>query len=165
MSKDAPTLHLLCGKIASGKSTLASELSRAPETVLISEDAWLDALFAEHMSTGADYLHYSTRLQKIIAPHVSALLDAGLSVILDFAANTVAQRRWMRQIVQRAGVAHQMHVLDAPDEVCLQRLRARNAEGAHAFAATEAQFHQFTKHFILPTEDEGFKVVRHSVRS
>lgn len=30
------TLHLLCGKIASGKSTLAAELSAAPGCVVIS---------------------------------------------------------------------------------------------------------------------------------
>ena len=156
-----PILHLLCGKIASGKSTLAARLSDRPLTVLISEDAWLSALFADQMSTGDDYLHYATRLRKIMTPHVSALLRAGMSVVLDFPANTVAQRRWMRQIVQDTGVAHQMHVLDLPDDVCLARLRARNAQGAHQFAVTEAQFRQFAKHFTAPTKDEGFNVVLH----
>lgn len=161
MSDTVPTLHLLCGKIASGKSTLAAQLASGPGTVLISEDAWLSALFAEHMHTGADYLRYSGRLQRVIGPHVGAVLRAGVSVVLDFAANTVAQRRWMLQIVQETGAAHQMHVLDPPDAVCLDRLRARNAEGGHAFAATEEQYHRFARHFVVPTEDEGFNLVRH----
>lgn len=29
-------LHLICGKIASGKSTLTQQLSQSPQTVLIS---------------------------------------------------------------------------------------------------------------------------------
>lgn len=161
MSDPLPMLHLLCGKIASGKSTLAAQLSNAPRTVQISEDDWLKALFADQMSTGADYLHYSAKLQTIVAPHVGALLDAGVSVVLDFPANTVAQRRWMQQIVQDSGVAHQMHVLNPPDAVCLERLRTRNAEGAHAFTTTQAQFHRFAVHFIAPTEDEGFNIVWH----
>lgn len=39
------TLHLVCGKIAAGKSTLTSELARAQNTVLISEDKWLSTLY------------------------------------------------------------------------------------------------------------------------
>ena len=52
----SPTLHLLCGKIASGKSTLAAELAAAPGTVLISEDARLAPLYGEEMLSVADYV-------------------------------------------------------------------------------------------------------------
>ncbi|MFK8034760.1 MAG: AAA family ATPase [Hyphomicrobiales bacterium] len=161
MSQNSTAIHLFCGKIASGKSTLAAKLSNAPRTVLISEDEWLGALFADQMSTGADYLHYSSKLQIVIATHVTALLQAGTSVVLDFPANTVVQRSWMRQIAQESGATHEMHVLDPPDEICLKRLRARNANATHEFAATEEQFHQFAKHFTVPTTEEGFNVVWH----
>ncbi|MEX6317012.1 MULTISPECIES: ATP-binding protein [Providencia] len=33
-----PQLHFLCGKIASGKSTLAKTLSQQPRTILLCED-------------------------------------------------------------------------------------------------------------------------------
>ena len=45
MQKTLTTLHLLCGKIASGKSTLAKELATQPSTVIIGEDDWLAHLF------------------------------------------------------------------------------------------------------------------------
>lgn len=157
----AATLHLLCGKIASGKSTLAEQLGRRPGSVVISEDRWLKTLFGDQMRTGADYLQYSEKLRAGMAPHIAALLQAGLHVVLDFAANTRDQRRWMRGIVDSSGAAHQLHYLDVPDSVCLARLRARNAEGTHAFAATEAQFQRFSLHFQAPTKDEGFAIVRH----
>ncbi|HEU4817999.1 AAA family ATPase, partial [Janthinobacterium sp.] len=41
----SPTLHLVCGKIASGKSTLTSQLAQAPHTVRISEDSLLAQLY------------------------------------------------------------------------------------------------------------------------
>ena len=44
MTGQPPTLHMLCGKIASGKSTLAAELGRVEGTVILVEDAWLHAL-------------------------------------------------------------------------------------------------------------------------
>jgi predicted kinase len=93
------TLYLLCGKIAAGKSTVARRLAARPATVLISEDHWTSNLFASELQTIEDYSRYSSRLRNAMGPHVVALLKAGLSVVLDFPANTVANRRWMRTIV------------------------------------------------------------------
>lgn len=39
MSSTAPTLHLVCGKAAAGKSTLAGELGQGAGVVVIAEDA------------------------------------------------------------------------------------------------------------------------------
>ncbi len=161
MFSNPPTLHLLCGKIASGKSTLAAQLGDAPGTVVIAEDDWLAALYNEQMSTVADYVRCSARLRTAVGPHVVALLRAGVSVVLDFQANTVASRVWMRGIVDAAKAAHRLHYLDVPDEVCRARLRKRNSEGDHAFAVTDEQFTQISKHFVAPRSEEGFNVVVH----
>ncbi|GIT86613.1 MULTISPECIES: ATP-binding protein [Roseobacter] len=161
MSQKSPMLHMVCGKIASGKSTLCAKLGASAGTIVISEDDWLSALFADQMKDGADYVRYASKLRTAMVPHVSALLNAGLTVVLDFAANTVAQRKWMLDVARASNAGHQLHYLDVPDTVCLERLRARNAEGNHAFAATEEQFRRFTAHFLPPTEDEGFNIVHH----
>ena len=62
MHAQVPTLHILCGKIASGKSTLAARLSAKPSTVLITEDAWLDTLFRDELQTREDYVRCSRRI-------------------------------------------------------------------------------------------------------
>lgn len=156
-----PTLHMMCGKIAAGKSTLAATLARADATVLIAEDGWLGALFADRMTTAADYVAFSTRLRRVMGPHVTELLNAGVSVVLDFPANTVETRAWLRGILDRSEAAHLLHVLCPPDAVCLERLRARNARGDHPFAVTEAQFERFARHFTMPAPEEGFTLVIH----
>ncbi|MBS0125973.1 AAA family ATPase [Thetidibacter halocola] len=161
MSTTSSTLHMLFGKIASGKSTLATRLSAAPGTVLMAEDVWLDALFADELKSLQDYARCSKKLRHVMGPHVAAVLNAGVSVVLDFPANTVAQRAWMRDILTRTETAHELHVLDASDEVCLARLRARNAAGDHPFAVSEAQFHEFSSYLTAPTRDEGFNLVFH----
>lgn len=155
-----PMLHMMCGKIAAGKSTLTARLA-AEGAVVIAEDDWLSALFADRMQDVADYVRCSARLRDAMGPHVAALLRAGVTVALDFPANTRDSRAWMRGIIDAAGCAHALHFLDVPDAVCLERLRARNAGGAHAFAATEAQFHRITRHFVPPAAEEGFTVIRH----
>lgn len=163
MSSERPTLHILCGKIASGKSTLAARLNAEAGAVLIAEDEWLSALYADQLVSIADYVRCAGRLRAAMGPHIVALLNVGSSVVLDFQANTVEARAWMRGILQETNAAHQLHLLNTPDAVCLQRLRARNAQGDHPFAATEAQFHQFSKHFTKPSPDEGFTVVTHDL--
>lgn len=161
MSLSSPTLHMLCGKIASGKSTLAARLASQEGTVLIAEDDWLAALFSGEMSSASDYLRCAPKLRAVMGPHIAALLTAGVSVVLDFPANTVENRAWMRGILAATGAAHRLHLLDAPDALCLARLRGRNAQGDHPFAATEAQFHRFSKHFVAPMPEEGFTIVVH----
>ena len=89
------TLHLLCGKVAAGKSTLAAELSRSPLTILIKEDQWLSELFGSEIRTFEDYILYSRRIRRVVGPHVQDLLKLGVSVVLDFPANTVVTRSWM----------------------------------------------------------------------
>ena len=161
MPQQKPTLHLVCGKAASGKSTLTATLGSRPGHVVISEDDWLAELFSDEMHSSADYTRCAMKLQEIMAPHVASLLKAGVSVVLDFQANTIARRTWMRAIIRATGAAHTLHHLDVPDAVCLARLRARNASGEHPFTVTDAQFQQLSRHFVAPTPDEGFNIVVH----
>ena len=161
-SRDSSTtLHLLCGKIAAGKSTLATELGGAPRTIVASEDHWLARLYPGEIASVADYARCAARLREAIGPHLVALLRAGISVVLDFPANTLVSRAWMRGLVDEAGVAHRLHFLDVADAICLARLRARNASGTHEYAASDAEFERFTSYFVAPTPEEGFDIIVH----
>jgi predicted kinase len=151
-------LHILCGKIASGKSTLAGKLTAEPATLLISEDAWLADLFGPEMASIQDYVRCSARLRAVMEPHVVSLLKAGVSVVLDFPANTPDTRLWMRRVASAAGCAHTLHFLNVPDEVCKERLRQRNAAGLHPFSVSDEQFEAITRHFVPPQADEGFEI-------
>jgi hypothetical protein len=95
-----------------------------------------------------DYMRCSSRLDTVMSAHVEALLRAGLSVVLDFPANTVDTRNWMKAIFVRA-----------PDAERKRRLRLRNASGEHEFSPTAADFDEFTRYFVPPAPEEGFNVV------
>ncbi len=161
MASDTTTLHLLCGKIASGKSTLAAQLGDQPKTVIIAEDSWLAALYDDQMSSVADYVRCSKKLRTIIGPHIVSLLRAGVSVVMDFQANTVAARKWMREIIDFAQVAHQLHYLNVPENMCKARLHKRNRSGNHAFTVSDEQFRLVSDHFVAPKKDEGFNIIFH----
>lgn len=159
MHQPTATLHLLCGKIASGKSNLAERLGAESRAVVISEDRWLKTLFGDDMSTIADFVYRSEKLRDAMHPHVLSLLSTGISVVLDFQANTVDSRAWLRSLADQAGVPHILHYLDVPDEVCKTRLRERNRGGHHDFTVSDEQFDLITGHFKPPSADEKFNVV------
>jgi len=159
MTPSNATLHMLCGKIASGKSTLAARLARSPGTVLLSEDRLLSRLYPGEVVTIDDYVRCAGRLREAIGPMIQDLLRAGVSVVLDFQANTPAVRAWMRTLFEGAGARHRLHHLAASDAACKARLRRRNAAGAHEYRVGDAEFELFTSRFVPPDEAEGFDVV------
>ena len=161
MPSPQATLYMLCGKIAAGKSSLGRRLAERPATVLISEDHWSSSLFLEELKTIEDYSRYSARLVNATGPHVIALLKAGMSVVLDFQANTLARRKWMRTLFEEGNAAHELHFLDITDATCRRRLKERNAAGEHPFQAGDADYELFTRYFVPPTSEEGFNAVVH----
>lgn len=152
-------LHLLCGKIASGKSTRARQLAEAPGIVLISEDQWLAKLYPQMIHSLADYVSCARRLGSALEPLVVAMLRAGTSVVLDFPANTLAQRAWLRSLADQAGVTHQLHVLNVDEETCRRRLRERNSLGEHPFSTSDEQFELICSHFAPPQAEEQLNLV------
>jgi predicted kinase len=90
-----PTLHLLCGKIASGKSTLAQTLAAQHGAIVFSEDHWLATLYPAEIRSIADYLRCAQRVRGVLGPLVIKVLQSGVNVVLDFPANTLANREWL----------------------------------------------------------------------
>lgn len=156
-----PTLHLLCGKIASGKSTVARQLAAEHGAILLSEDQWLSRLYAGEIQSIADYVRCAERIRGVLAPLVTDLLTSGVHVVLDFPANTLASREWLRGLAQAAQAPHCLHYLEVDDDTCRARLHARNARGEHEFAATDAEFDLITRHFVAPDVREGLTITLH----
>jgi len=156
-------LIFLCGKMAAGKSTLAKDLAERERAVLLVQDALLEALFPGEIRDVPDYLKYSTRLKNALTPHVGALLSRGLTVVLDFPANTKNQRAWFRELFEQAGVEHEMHFVDVSDALCKRQLKARSRHLPPGTPwTTDAEFDAITSYFQPPSSDEGFNVIRHT---
>ena len=108
-------LHMVCGKIGAGKSTLTKSLAAEPMTVLICEDDWLARLYPNEIHVIADYARCAGRLREAMAGHIQTLLTAGMSVVLDFPSNTTSTRAWARSVFEKAGASHVLHFLDVSD--------------------------------------------------
>ncbi|VVN57700.1 hypothetical protein PS685_02584 [Pseudomonas fluorescens] len=153
------TLHLMCGKIASGKSTLARTLAVEHSAILLSEDKWLSSLYPGAINSVTDYAAYSLRIRGVLGPLVIDLLESGVDVVLDFPANTIAGREWLLGLAETARVPHCLHYLAVDDDICRARLHVRNQLAEHDFAASDAEFDLITTYFRSPDADEGLVIV------
>ncbi|URD60983.1 ATP-binding protein [Sphingomonas sp. KRR8] len=161
MRSPPATLHMFCGIIASGKSTLAKQLSEDGCTAVVSEDRLLSSLYPGEIRTVQDYARCAGRLRNAIGPLIVHLLSEGVSVALDFQANTKDARAWMRSLFEKAGAQHKLDHIQAPEDVCLSRLQQRNASGTHEYQVSETDFRIFNSFIVSPTPEEGFDIVVH----
>ncbi|MFK2903318.1 ATP-binding protein [Dyella ginsengisoli] len=151
----------MCGKMGAGKSTFAKSLAMSCEAALLSEDDLLRDLYPGEVIDLASYATLSGRIKNALAGHICVLLRRGVSVVLDFPGNTVAQRSWFRQLIDRAGSHHQLHYLSVPNEICKQQLRERRATNAHDPLQDDATFDALLAYFAPPTPEEQFVVILH----
>ena len=156
------TLHFFCGKMAAGKSTLAIELAKDNNAILLIEDDWLSHLYPDKISDIQDYIRYSVRLKNLVSGHVVSLLSHGVSVVLDFPANTKDQRNWFRAIYERANASHTLHFVDVSNDICKRQLKERSRDKPEGSAFTsDAEFYEIKKYFQKPSEVEGFNIIRY----
>jgi predicted kinase len=159
--KSEAKLYFMCGKMGAGKSTYAKELARDRNALLLVQDDFVAALFPGEIRDIQSFVKYSGRLKDALSKHICDLLSRGISVVLDFPGNTRNQRQWFRDLFERANVEHELHFIDASDDLCKRQLRHRS-EGLPAGSAwtTDAEFDAITAYFEPPEDDEHFNVVR-----
>jgi len=155
-------LLFVCGKMAAGKSTLSRELAARENAVLLVQDEFLERLFPGEIVDIPSFVEYSSRVRDALAPHIRSLLSRGISVMLDFPGNTRNQRAWFRHLFESAGAEHELHFIDASDDLCKRQLKERST-GYPAGSAwtTDTEFDAITAYFEYPSVEEGFNIIRH----
>ena len=154
-------LYFMCGKMAAGKSTWARQLAQDHNAVLLVQDDFVAALFPDEVQDIPSFVKYSGRLKNALSSHICDLLSRGISIVLDFPGNTRNQRQWFRELVERASVEHELHYIEASDDLCKRQLRQRSEALPTGSAwTTDAEFELITAYFQPPADDEQFNVVR-----
>ena len=112
--------------MAAGKTTLSRELAAREDAVLLVQDDLLTALYLGEILDIPDFVRCSSRLRDALSSHICAPLAKSVSVVLDFPGNTTKQCVWFRAPFEQADVAHELHFIDRPDDVCKRQLKNRS---------------------------------------
>jgi predicted kinase len=109
----------------------------------------------------------SSKCRKLIRPLAIDLLGLGVSVVFDFAGNTIRERRWVRAVFEAANADHVLHLIEASDAKCLANIHRRNDEkppGIYWGYVSDETFRAVTAYFAPPRPEEGFRVLAHPHR-
>ena len=150
---------MFSGKMGAGKSTKSKQVSQERNAVLISEDEWLSKLYPNQITSFDDYLHYSSLLKPLVKSHVLDILKTGTSVVMDFPANTVNQRKWFKELITEANAPNELIYLNVNNDICLRQIEKRRLEQPErAIYDTESMFIEVTQYFQEPEQSEGFNL-------
>jgi predicted kinase len=142
-----PRLVLLCGLPASGKTTLARELSEAYGAVRLNPDEWELALGVDPFDEA-----FQVRLEAQFSELAERLLALGTSVILEWGFWARSEREEKREMARSLGAAVELRFLDVPYDELVRRVLERHANGG--LAITESHMDAYRAVFQPPTDEE-----------
>lgn len=156
---DKPRLYAVGGIIASGKSTLATQLADALDAPVLEADRtrkqlagldpntpWHDAAFSGHYGPEQTHAVYAELLQR-----AEVILRSGRSAIIDASFRARAQRQAARARAAALGCEFVFVECVAPREVCRQRLRKR-AQGPSISDGRAEIFDDFVRSYEAVNE-------------
>ncbi len=124
-----PLAVVICGPAASGKSSLAAELSRRSGLTVLSSDATRKAaagLRATERATAEHYRHrFTHHTYELLATRARELLDGGSGVIVDASCHSRVERSTLLGRLGRSGLPRLVVRCDVPLEVALERAARR----------------------------------------
>ena len=141
----APRLIVVCGLPGAGKTTFARDLADRVGAVRLSADEWLDFLQIGRSERTREQVE---ALQWKLAQD---LLARGLIVIIEWGTWARSERDALRTGARALGAAAELHFLDAPIDVLLERLHRRNRESP---PITRGELLRWTQLFEVPAPDE-----------
>jgi uncharacterized protein len=130
-----PTVIIVCGLMGSGKTTLATSLADRLGSELLSTDFVRRELLGPSVAPAAfDEGHYSAglrqRVYNVLLHRAELVLRERMSVVLDGAFLTSAQRHAATALARGGGAVPLVVHCDCPAEVAIQRIDQRAVAGA-----------------------------------
>ena len=149
-----PTLHLICGLPCAGKTTYAKKLEREVSALRLTPDEWHITLFGHDvLEKESDARH--DLIEALLWKIAARLLALNVNVILDFGFWGEDEKGDYRTRAAALGSSSELHFLDVPGEVLLERLAERNAELPEGAAyIPEVKLKEWMGWFQPPTPDE-----------
>lgn len=159
-------IHLVCGPLGAGKTTVANELSETYGAIRFSEDDWLNMLFvpeapADLMDESPDVIaHWAMdkypRCREAIWNVCDQLLEQDISIVLDGFAGTKALRDFVRSKAEAHRVAFQLYYVTADADLRRKRVLERNTnkDSSFSLAVSSGMFDLMEQHFEEPQKEE-----------
>lgn len=153
------TIHILCGVVAAGKTTLARRLAEDLPAARLSRDEWMLRLFG----LAYDDPRYAERLEpctELLWDVALEIVRAGSNVVLDWNFWSRRRRADAAARAASAGASVELHWVDVPLDEAMRRARMRTDR--HSHRVDEDGVRHLATIFEPPSDAEGMVVRRHT---
>lgn len=152
--KRKPTLFLICGLPAAGKTTLAKRIERDRPALRLTPDEWIAHLLSPDWDR-EELDRLRSPVEMLQWEVASQALTLGVNVVLDWGLWGRGERDELRARGSALGARVQVCYLDVPRAQLLERLSARNANLQRGmFKVSEAELDLWSTSFEPPTAEE-----------
>lgn len=154
-----PTLYLLYGFIASGKTTFAKKLEKELRAVRLTHDEWMHKLYGSNPPE-EKFQEYFKRVEDLIWMLTERLLKVGQDVVMDLGFWSRKQRDEARGKAEKFGANHKLYHIHCPEDIALKRCLTRTENLTEdCLYINEEAFYKLKKRFEDLGKDEGCVLV------
>ncbi|HTW10204.1 MAG TPA: ATP-binding protein [Acidimicrobiales bacterium] len=158
LGADTPTLYVMVGLPASGKTTRAKEIEKDNNALRLTPDEWMIPLFADLAPRPFGQSLESTKrdiLEGRLVWLALRALQLGTNVVLDFGVWARDERSALHHLALAAGAHFQLVYMVIHDQEQARRVEERNTrQPATTFAMTPAELQVWRQSFQAPDEAE-----------
>ena len=152
-------IHIVFGSQGAGKSTYSQKLVEKEKGVHLSIDDWMSELFSPDLPQPIDFywiMERVSRCEKMIWLTASKIVKSGGVVILDLGFMKIKDRNNFLTLAENSNFSVELHYLNAPKDIRLERVLSRNKEKGETFSfeVTPSMFNFMETQFESPTEKE-----------
>ncbi len=158
-----PTLHLISGLPASGKTTYSTQLEARTGGVRFSLDRWLITAYGRYAIADIGHDEHVRRvlgMRELIWEAAAELLKRSVDVVLDDGFFWRENRQDFVARAQSIGARATIHHVNTPIDLIRPRLIARNANlPRYNFWIGPDTLDNFMKQYEVPSREEGADIV------
>jgi predicted kinase len=145
-----PTMFVLVGLPAAGKTSRAREIAAASGALRLTPDEWMIPLFGQEQPEGTRNV-----LEGRLIWVALAALRAGVDVVLDFGVWAKDERSALRALAASVGARSELVYLDVDEDEQWRRVQAHpSTDAATRFAMTKADLDGWRQRFQAPDAAE-----------
>jgi predicted kinase len=149
-SETTPTLYVMVGLPAAGKTTMARHIETEHSALRFTPDEWMIPLFGDSMAHGKRNVLEG----RFIATALRAL-SLGFSVVLDFGVWARVERTALRWLASTVGADCKLVYIAIDEAEQSDRINQRSATSPEStFPMTQEDLDVYRKTFQIPDEDE-----------
>ena len=151
------TIHLICGKICSGKSFYARTLKAQIGGVILSTDEVTFDLMDNQQGEGYDA--FAKRVNLYLRKKAGEIASAGCPVILDWGFWSRQDRQEITEYYQQRSIPVKWYYIDVPDDLWARNIHVRNKRisaglGGWDFYVDEGLLKKVVSLFEVPDRSE-----------